>query len=584
MIRPLLLSAAIVLAIQALVVLSGFIPAVAGQFADADAYMRLLRVRALWQSGDWFDARIPDANAPFGILVNWSRPLDALLLLLAAPLEPLLGFERALFWAGMLVSPLLLLATLPVWRWAVAELMTPRQFVAMTAAMLLCPQLVLIYAAARPDHHSLMALLFVAQLGLVLRLADGRHGLAGAMTAGAVQGLALWVSVEALMVGLASGAALAVVWLRWGGATLRHLTGYAAGMTVTLAAALVVERGADWAAVYYDRVSVVHLWVAAATTLGLSAALLVARRRWLALVVAGLVTAVLVYAVYPGFFRGPFAAYPPDALTWAPQTGEMQGLWPGDPATAGHMLLQLGPVLAALPWALREAWRGPRGVVPLLGMVLFLALSLHQMRWASYAQILALPAWIATAAWLWRGRPPWRGVALSGFIVVPLLAAAGLAVVAHPPTLTEAEAPACDWPRLWDWLAERRRTTGEGVVFSYVYGGPQLAWHTGYRVVGAPYFDIEALGRPGRDGIADAGRVFLGDADRAWQVLAARGVDLVVVCPSESEPRVLYGADWTSFHARLAAGVAPDWLERPALPAGLEGFRLYRRRAGPMPH
>ena len=566
-----------------MLVASGLIPALAGQFADADAYMRLLRVRVLWESGNWFDARIPDANAPFGLLVNWSRPLDALMLLLAAPLAPLLGFERALFWAGMVISPVLLLLSLPVWRWAVAGLVPEHLFVPMIAAMLLMPQLAMIYAAARPDHHSLQALLFILQLGLVLRLADGRRGLTAAAAAGAVQGLALWVSVEALMAGLAFGGALALVWLCWGGATLRHMTVYGAALTVTLAAALLIERGADWAVVYYDRVSVVHLWVAAALTAGLLAALAIERRRGLGLGLAGVVTVGLVQAVYPDFFRGPFAAYPAEALLWAPMTGEMQGLWPADRTIAGHLLLQVGPVLLVLPGLVRKVWSGTpdkaaRSLVLLTGLFLFIALSLYQMRWASYAQSLALPAWIATVAALWTWRAPWRSIAVGGFVVVPLLAAAGLASSASPPPAAAASSSGevCDWPRLWDWLAERRRATGETTLLSYFYGGPQLAWHTGYRVVGTPYFDIEALGRPGRDGITDTNRVFQGDAEQSRALLAARRVDLVVVCPGESEPRILYGTAPETFHTRLASGDIPVWLERLTLPPGLEGFRVYR--------
>ncbi len=542
--------------------------------------MRLLRVRVLWESGNWFDARIPDANAPFGLLVNWSRPLDALMLLLAAPLAPLLGFERALFWAGMVISPVLLLLSLPVWRWAVAGLVPERLLVPMIAAMLLMPQLAMIYAAARPDHHSLQALLFILQLGLVLRLADGRLGLTvAAAAAGAVQGLALWVSVEALMVGLAFGGALALVWLRWGGATLRHMAAYGAALTATLAAALLIERGADWAVVYYDRVSVVHLWVAAAPTARLLAALAIERRRGLGLGLAGVVTLGLVYAVYPDFFRGPFAAYPADALTWVPQTGEMLPLWPSSRGAVAHGLLQLGPALVALPWMVRHVLSARRDeaapwCVLLLALIVFLMLALFQVRWASYSQIIALPAWVLTATWLWSLRPGLRTVALGGFVVAPLL---GSAWLAEPPVKPEtAEVAACDWEAMQQWLIGRRPPGTAPILLTYFYGGPQLAWHTGYRVVGSPYLDIEGLGQVGRDGITDTNAVFLDRGEMARDILSRRRVDLVLVCSGGDEGQVLYGKATDSLHARLQAGQSPDWLQPIELPAGLEGFRLYR--------
>ena len=86
---------------QTLLAWTGVTPVFDGALADPDAYMRLNRVLALHDGGDWFDPRDLRVNPPEGHVQHWTRPLDALLFAGAWLLEPLLGFrDRApLCWA-----------------------------------------------------------------------------------------------------------------------------------------------------------------------------------------------------------------------------------------------------------------------------------------------------------------------------------------------------------------------------------------------------------------------------------------------------------------------------------------------------
>src|SRR3546814_14619368 len=75
------------------------------------SYMRMVRVSELAQGWQWFDDTIARANAPYGDVLHWTRPFDLLILLLAMPAGFALEAEQALYLAGMILPPLLPLAT-----------------------------------------------------------------------------------------------------------------------------------------------------------------------------------------------------------------------------------------------------------------------------------------------------------------------------------------------------------------------------------------------------------------------------------------------------------------------------------------
>ena len=79
-----------------------------GNLVDSDGYARLVRIQRLLETGAWFDFGLPRANRPDGGTLHWTRPLDVLLIILALPLAALIGFSKTLFWAGVLVGPLLM--------------------------------------------------------------------------------------------------------------------------------------------------------------------------------------------------------------------------------------------------------------------------------------------------------------------------------------------------------------------------------------------------------------------------------------------------------------------------------------------
>lgn len=588
--RTLLLAAAMVAAVQIVLAVSGASPVLDGRLLDPDCYMRLARVATLIEGGSWWDPVMPRSNAPYGEALHWTRPLDLLLVAGALPLEPLLGLKRALLLWGSLVSPLLLVAALPVLSWASRPFLSEGGFLLLCALLLAQPQLSGVFMVGRPDHHGLLALAFLIQMAAVLRLSLGDGGRRAAITAGAAGGLGLWVGVESMIAQLFLAGALALPWIREGGAWAGRLATAMAALAAATALALAVERPpAEWLVEAHTRLSAVHLVLAALGTAAWTGLARVGPRltspaaRGLATLGAGLAVGLLTALIFPRFQHGPWAEFGGGTGAWLRTISEFQPLWPSDRRRAAQALIQVGPALVALPLALRLAGKGAPGqrramAVLLLGLAIYLPLALREMRWVTYVQALALIPWALTllALFRWEGaltvagrRMPLRSLAFSGAAAAHLVA--GMALQPHPPGVVAGRAPQgehCAWPALAEWIERTNPAPPGGVLFTYLFTGPEMVWRTGWNVVGAPYANARSL--------ADTAAFFgAREESEARAVAERRGAALVALCPSSIEARD-YGPG--TLHDRLIRGEPPAWLAPQALPPDLaRDFLLFRR-------
>ena len=133
------------------------------------------------------------------------------------------------------------------------------------------------------------------------------------------------------------------------------------------------------------------------------------------------------------------------------------------------------------------------------------------------------------------------------------------------------EAKACDLPAIAAFL-NRPQPFGDRsrIIATHVDFGPELLYRTGHAVVGTPYH------RNGK-GILDIHRIFsASDSAESKRLLDARGIELVLFCPSPRE-EILYEltSDRSTFYSRLRNSQVPDWLHPTRLPADIGGFRLY---------
>jgi hypothetical protein len=447
---------------QAILAATGILPVLDGALGDPDAYMRLSRVLELHDSGSWFDSRFPRINPPDGHVQHWTRPLDALLLAGAWLLQPFLGFERALYAWGVLISPALLALAVLAVAWAAAPALDRDTRLFACLALLTQPAVLAYTGIGRPDHHSLLLLLALILIGLTARLAAAPQDRRLAGLAGAIAGLAIWVSCEAMTFVAVSLVTLGLFWLAGAPGMARASRAYVLTTALILAGALLIERGPDGLlAVETDRLSAAHvvlftLIAAFWSAVGWAEAGAGARRsetalraaagshgaligRTLAALVGGAVVAGTMLALFPELRQGPLGQVDPlYARLRLQNIVEIQPLMParwllsGRIAEAVRRVVEfLGIGLFALPCLglLLVRRSGPARrfwATVALALLVFVPLAFHQVRWTSYAEAFLVWPYAAGVAWL-LGRLS-GALERSGVLLRPLIILAALSV------------------------------------------------------------------------------------------------------------------------------------------------------------
>ena len=585
------------LGLQAMYMTTGFTPVLDGELVGPDSYMRLNRVIQLVGGCGWFDSTIPRSNAPYGEVLHWTRPFDVLLLIGAWPMTLVFDFPTALFWSGALISPVLQLITLAVLCWAAAPIFDRQRMVYLGILFVLQPALFNYFLAGRSDHHSLILMLFVLGLGFALRLVQRRFRPGLCHAAGAVAGMALWVSVESLFALFVSVGVLGLFWVVDGGDFRRKSLHFAGALLLALSVMLLLDR--PWQSLMvpeYDRLSIVHLTLAAALAGFWAAASWAAARGRLCarpagrltLAVAGsLATAAVMWLVFPKFFSGPFVDIDPRVVPiWLSQVLEVRPLVDLDNLDLVWPLFWLGIAVPSVPFLSWMLWRehgaatARAWIYVAVALLVYVPLSFYQVRWATYAELLLL---LPYSELLWRLlerthalRHALMQAAARAFLVVafclafPILGQAVRAVQASPTSF--ADASGCPITRIARYLDDaegwgrRPRTIATLLDF-----GPELVCRTPHRVIATPYHRNGA-------GIVDTHRFMTATDEAVARALAeTRRIDLILLCPSPVEAANFALAHArTTLYQRLRGGETPPWLRRVTLPPNLaDAFELF---------
>lgn len=567
------LAALVAAAIEILLLLTGNRAVLHGTLFDPDCYMHLQRANRMLSEGLWRALPDPRINAPYGYSIHWTALFD---LMLAAGAEPLrlIGMDghTALYVWGSAISPLLLMIGLVPFAWCVRSWVGGASFIWLTVLLFTQPQFAGSFLAGRPDHHSLVMMLLMAQLAWLYAFLDGRAGWRIALAAGVAAGLQMCTSVEALLTVLMAAIVLVVSWALLRRDALMPFVVYLFGCVATMAAWTAWQGGLFEP--FYDRVSIVHIvaFASGMVCFGILAAMQrrIGTKKWARLcacaVAAGISAAITAW-LFPDFFLGPWPHLDPAVVSWHRAISELQPLLPSDMPHAAQFLAQFtGPVLA-LPLVIRQLVRGDDGrflLVSLVGFVLFGAVALAQMRWSAEVQAAMLLPWTLTTGRIMKSqavlvlgtlRLPLRSFALAGALLLQVTPAA-FAQSAATHRLLAAVGAGCPWTQAIEALPRDR---SGAIVLTDVWHGPEILWRTNYRVVGAPYEIAPAL--------IDTQRFFSADEAQAKAIIESRKVSLVLVCGQETA---------AGFAAALGRGEAPDWLAPVALPRALSAFRLYR--------
>ena len=578
-----------------LLAVGGVTPVGRGELADPDAYMRLVRVSWLHESGAWYDDVLPRINAPYGETSHWTRPLDLLLLGPASLATFATGFPAALYWTGVWISPLLMLLSCLALAWAARPLSADDRGPWLMASLFVQFPLLLYSGPGRADHHALIALTSILVLGFGLRLARGPSDRRLAVGTGLTAAAAIWVSPEGIFFLALVSLLLAIRWIAEGGNEgARQAEQLSLALAVGLACAILIERPpAKFLVVEHDKVSFVHFaaaglaagawWTAART----GARLATFGARLAALGGLAAIAFALLAAVAPGFHRGILGAFDPRLESlWVPRIAELRPQIPRDPATLATFLQFLGVPALVFPFVLARAWLARRepdrhlhlGLAIAYGA--FLILGLLHLRLSLFAALLA-PIYVADLVVRSRRRlAATRFGALTPGLLVVLFAlylgpqAAGLKLASS----RRAECPigqSCPLREVATWLEAQRPAGAAPIILAQTDAfGPELLYRTGYRVVAGPY-------HRGHRGIFDLYDVWNAAVDEeARRIIERRGVELLLLCRGDDRFILYPGRDREStFQARVRAGQLPAWLTPVPLPARLDGsFAIYRVR------
>ncbi len=565
-----------------------------GEFIDPDGYTRMLRVLQLWHGEAWYAPPLRQINAPDGLPLHWTRPLDVLILLPAWP-AVLLGMpaERALYWSGSLICPVLHLLACLAAVWAARPLWPASWCWLAGVIMALNPASLGYSTFGRADHHTAILLASVVGLGFALRAAAGQRR--AAPWAGAAFGLGFWISPETLLVAMPALAAFGLLWLWNMPGASQSGARMALAMAAVLAVAVAVERPpAEWLLAQGERVSVQHVGLALAIAAVFATLEWIPTRlgfapRGVAGGAIGAAGAAALLLVWPGLFGG--ARSPADGdlgAAFLKGVLEMQPLGFGSRAMVMEALARLSPGICGLlalglaarrgPRLLPQGWRAAAPVV-LLTLLGTMAATVSARR---FGADLAVPGAIAAA-----GLMPLAAIAADrggALLRLPAMILAFGAVVALPVVATgggggggeDVASEGCDGAAIGRELgrlhAPARGGAARGLpvlLADSVNVGPPIAWFAGVRVVAAPHHQAAAM-------FADTNDAFASEAG-AQAVVTRRNVAFLLVC----RHAVPIGTTWPpdGFRARLLAGEAPGWLAPVPLPGGLaETFRLYEVR------
>ncbi len=561
--------------------------------ADTDDAMRMAQVRDLLAGQRWWDLTQYRVNpAGGGVLMHWSRLVDAPLAAGILLLEPLFGqtmAERIVMtaWPPMLGTALCVACALGY------RNLSDRRIAYVVPLFLVMSGYILVqFRPLRVDHHGWQILLAMLVMAQALRPASWQAGLLGGLFAAAL----LAVSIEGLPIAALFAGFAALRWALHGrGDDRARLCGYIGALAGGAILLQFATRGpAGLVGTWCDSLSAPYMAAFVAATVIIFAS---ARAnpsavwaRFAALALAGVAAVGALVWTEPQCANGPFATLDPIvAEYWYRNVLEGQPLWRAKPNDMIHVLV---PSLTGLAGSIL-AWRHADNaadrrnwatvIAALLGAT---ALSLLVFRSVSTAHLFALPgcAWLGLRAWTWaRAIPAMLPRILASAmtaLTLPLIGGMTVAAALSPfvPALKaeeeRAKTQAADANRYRAncldpaAIGDINRLPTTTLLTPIDLGAPLVFW-TRHGLVATPH-------HRNKDAMADTIRAFAGDPMRAEALVRRQQAGLIAVCRTANDFTKYRRARKDALAAQLYAGTPPGWLE--AVPvtsrAGLAIWRV----------
>ena len=565
------------------------------KLVDSDCYMHLIRASDLYHHGQWYDPVWIKSNAPFGEPLHWSRPFDVLLLAGAIPGSVFVDFETALFWWGVVLSPFLLILALIALNWASRPVLSKDGTFFVIFLFLFQAMVLTCFQAGRPDHHSLLALFFILNIGFVLRLIARPFKKSVCYWAGAIGAMSIWISVESMVPICVTISGLGLLWILKRDEFLRKSTHYTLALFFFCCLFLMAERPYhNLVLVKYDSISIVYACILGLITLfWLAASILenttkLVERKGIRLgcgFIGGAFIAFVVWLLFPKLYQGPFADVDPRIITvWFNKTSEIQSLLSRE-VSLGISVQLIGTAIVSFAFLFyvlfrrKEAVHRNAWIYMAVSGILFILVSIYQVRWAIYPYVILS---IVMTELLCRLRKDnggqetnhWqtiRNITITFLFIVGFLGAGLLADEIFRKTSPGKSFQNPPIDQICEYLNQQQGENKQPLqIMTCPFFAAEILYRTDYAIVAT----ANTYGR----GILYTYDVMTAETDdAAFEILQKRRTEMILLCPNSSESNMYFKPGQTdTFYQRLCDGQMPDWLKQVELPENLNNdFLLF---------
>lgn len=551
-----------------------------GRFPSPDDSLRLVQVRDLLAGQAWYDLHQYRITPPDGVLMHWSRLVDAPLFAMIRLLEQFVGQAMAeqitIFVIPLLIFGLICLAIGRL-AWRLFDVETA---VFACLALGLWPLALRQVQPMRIDHHSYQML----SIAIAAWAISWRSAMRGGAAAGVALGIGAMVSLETLPMVAGFGLILLLRWLsdrqlRW------WLVGYMQGLAMTLVIVFVATRGLPDLTEHCDVISPAHIGFFAITALATGAIA----------TLPNLPRAVLLglFALAGSGGLAFFAMSAPQCLGspmgnldplvrqyWYENVLESQPVWRHSLDEAIPALVQAFIALAAalVIFARQRGWsRQWWSEYCLLLLIAIVAAVITYRSFAFVGVLGAIPmGWLACRL-LNRFRAvesPWKKIGTAALFYLVLLPNTPFLLIQKfgasemtKPHLSSTNQSSCD---VYSGIPLLNRLPPSR-LFAPFDIGPAVLRLTHHSVMATSHHRAQQAMR-------DVILGFTLPPDQSRAIIDLYEADYVVVCMDLFEPANFIGiGGQDSLMARLEAGDPPDWLEPVAI-GGPEALRVWKVR------
>ncbi|MFZ2398550.1 MAG: hypothetical protein WAW31_07770 [Smithella sp.] len=571
-----------------------------GELADTDCYTRLNRVVQLQESGKWYDSTNYRSNAPYGVNLQWTRPLDVLLLTGALLAKPFVDFKTGLFWWGVIISPFLLAASVLFLPWAFRPILGASTSNFISILFLFQVGTLGQYYIGRSDHHSLLCFMFIISTGLIIRIIQGSFNKTICYLAGMMGAISMWIHVESMMLIFLSFLSLGIFWIFEDEDFVKKNMHYSAAIFLFTFAALILERPwHDLTSIEYDKISIVHLFIFGLVSLfwvivfyfRQNTVFFERGRTWRFSIasLAAIIVVLCVWLFFPGFYRGGYADIDPRIVPiWLDNISEV--LSPLSRDLLIPLIQLLGSAIVGISYIVFILWKKPNAEIKgwifvLAGILLFASAGMFSRRLLPYGNIITLAPLAALLGVVLQWESAYfkhfstiiisfvRPFTIMAFGAGFLLIGYGCQNIIGAAPVTKKTDMIAPLSQMCNELNKLSATqTHPARILAFIDYGPEILYRTNYEVIATPY-------HRNAQGILDAYWIMTATSDeKAHALVLQRGIDMILVSNKSTEEQYYATAPKQStLYERLRKDSTVDWVKEIPLPHPLSSsYRLFR--------